>query len=101
MQLLQSRCPYCVSAQVEQYRAYATKNHGQRLLYQCRDCHAVFSETKRTILEGLRTPISRIIDLIAVRTEGLGLNAVCWALHVGKQTVLNWEKRFADLHEVL
>ena len=45
--------------------------------------------------------MSRIIDVIAVRTEGLGVNAVCRALHVGKQTVLNWEKRFADLHEVL
>jgi addiction module HigA family antidote len=30
------------------------------------------------------------------------MNAVCRrALHVGKQTVLNWEKRFAELHDVL
>jgi len=58
-------------------------------------------ETKHTIVEGLRTPLSKIIDVIAVRTEGLGLNGACRVFHVSKKTVLNWEQRFAELHEVL
>lgn len=101
MELLETRCPHCQSARVEEHRIYQTKHHGQRRLYQCQDCRGVFSETKQTILEGLRTPISRIIDVISARSEGLGLNAVCRVFHVTKKTVVSWEQRFAELHEVL
>jgi len=70
-------------------------------MYQCGDCHHVFSETQGTFLAGLRKPISKIADVFRSRTEGQGLNATCRALGIAKNTLLNWERRFAGLKDVL
>ena len=91
------RCPHCLSEHIEEYSVYETKNHGSRKLYQCIECHQVFSETKRTFLEGLRKPISFIINVLKSRSEGMGLNAVCQVFGISKNTLLEWERRFADL----
>jgi hypothetical protein len=54
---------------------YTTKNHNGRVIYKCEHCPAYFSETKNTLMEGLKTPVSVIWQVLKARTEGMGLNA--------------------------
>jgi len=101
MTLHEIHCPACQSTVLKPHMTYTTNAHGSRTLYRCQDCDTYFSETKHTFLEGLRTPISRIWTVLEARTEGMGLNAVTRVFHVGKHTVLEWERRCAKLHHVL
>lgn len=101
MELLQKKCPVCRSTNVKAFKTYRTHNHGSRQLYQCHACDNVFSETKTTFLEGLKTPLSQVWQVLEARTEGMGLNAVVRVFKKAKNTVLAWEKKFRDLHEVL
>jgi len=91
------RCPHCLSEHIAEYSLYETKYNGLRKLYQCRECQQVFSETKGTFLQGLRKPISLIINVLKSRSEGTGLNAVCRVFEISKNTLLDWEQRFAGL----
>ena len=90
-------CPHCLSEHIKDYSVYETKSHGSRKLYQCIECQQVFSETKGTFLEGLKKPISLIIHVLKSRSEGLGFNAACRVFDISKNTLLDWERRFADL----
>ena len=65
------RCPHCLSEQIAEYSVYETKHNGSRKLYQCIECHQVFSETKGTFLEGLKKPFSFIVRVLHARSEGL------------------------------
>ncbi len=94
-------CPYCNSEEHIHHRNYETLNNGSRVLYRCAGCLRVFSETKGTFLEGLRTPISSIIRVLKSRTEGIGFNAACRVFDIAKNTLLNWERRFANAKETL
>ena len=76
-------CPHCLSEPIEEYSVYETKSNGTRKLYQCREGHQVFSETKKTFLEGLKTPLSLIIKVLKARSEGMGFNAVCRVFEMG------------------
>ena len=93
MKLLEMTCPYCSSTHVHVHRTYQTKNHGPRRLYECQDCFAYFSETKNTLLENLKTPLSVIWPVLKARTDGLGLNATVRTFGIAKNTVLDWERR--------
>jgi transposase-like protein len=97
--LQQSMCPYCNSIKCKLYTSYETLNNGSRLLYQCDDCHQLFSETKGTFLEGLRKPVSLIIQVLKARSEGMGLNAACRVFDIAKNTLLSWERRFSTMKE--
>lgn len=99
--LEQLSCPYCGSEKCESYRSYETLNNGSRWLYQCGNCRQVFSETKGSFLEGLKKPISLIITVLKARSEGMGLNAVCRVHEIAKNTLLDWEQKFANLKETL
>ncbi len=101
MELLQKRCPGCRSTNVKAYKTYMTKNHGSRHLYRCDECGKVFSETKNTFLEGLKTPLSQVWQVLEARTEGMGLNAAARVFKKAKNTVSAWERKFRDLHQVL
>lgn len=90
-------CPYCLSEHIEAHRDYETKQNGCRKLYRCTVCQRIFSETKNTFLEGLQHPISFIIQVIQARSEGFGLNATCRVFNISKNTLLSWERRFANL----
>jgi len=70
-------------------------------MYKCENCPAYFSETKNTLLEGLKTPVSVIWQVIKARTEGMGLNAAARTFEKAKNTILAWERKFLDLHRVL
>ena len=101
MALLQLKCPVCHAADMQPHSPYTTKNHGSRILYKCNVCPAYFSETKNTLLEGLKTPMSVIWHVVKARTEGMGLNAAARTFEKAKNTILAWERKFVDLHQVL
>jgi transposase-like protein len=101
MELLRLKCPACHSLDIKYYSSYTTKNYGGRALYKCEHCPASFSETKNTLLEGLKTPVSVMWQVIKARTDGLGLNAAARTFDKAKNTILAWERKFVALHRVL
>ncbi len=101
MELLQLKCPSCKSYDIHSHTPYSTKNHGVRVIYQCQSCLDYFSETKNTLMEGLKTPVSMIWIVIKARTDGMGLNAATRTFEFAKNTILSWERKFSDLHQVL
>lgn len=101
MELLRLKCPGCHSADIQYHSPYTTKNHGGRVIYKCEHCPVYFSETKNTLMEGLKTPVSVIWHVLKARTEGMGLNAATRTFEKAKNTILAWERKFRDLHQVL
>jgi transposase-like protein len=101
MELLRLKCPVCHSSDMRYHSPYTTKNHGGRVIYKCENCPAYFSETKNTLMEGLKTPVSVIWQVLKARTEGMGLNAAARTFEKAKNTILAWERKFVDLHHVL
>jgi transposase-like protein len=100
-ELTQRSCPRCDSQALEVYRCYETKHPGDRNLYRCGDCGEVFSQTRGTFLEGLKKPLSKIVTVLKARSEGLGVNATCRVFGIAKNTLLDWERRLAELRETL
>jgi transposase-like protein len=101
MELLRLKCPVCHSADIQYHSLYSTKNHGGRVIYKCEHCPVYFSETKNTLMAGLKTPVSVIWHVIKARPEGLGLHAAARTFEKAKNTILTWERKFLDLHQVL
>ena len=101
MELLRRKCPGCHSSDIQYRSLYTTKNHGNRIIYKCEHCPVYFSETKKTLMEGLKTPISVIWQVLKARTEGMGFNAAARTFEKAKNTILAWERKFLDLHQVL
>ncbi len=101
MEVLEKKCPGCRSMKIKEYKTYMTQNHGSRQLYHCEECGKVFSETKNTILEGLKTPLSQVWHVLEARSEGMGLNAAVRVFKHAKNTILEWERTFESLHQVL
>ena len=96
-----NRCPDCNSDNLNRYREYKTLTYGNRWLYQCNHCARVFSETKGSFSEGIRKPIHLIVNVLMARSEGGGFNAVCRIFKIAKNTLLEWERKFADMKETL
>src|SRR3989441_1057619 len=101
MELLRLKCPGCHSADIKYHSPYTTKNYGGRVMYKCEHCPVYFSETKKTLMEGVKTPVSVIWQVLKARTEGMGLNAAARTFEKAKNTILAWESKFAELHQVL
>jgi hypothetical protein len=101
MELLRRKCPGCHSTAIQYHSLYTTKNHGGRVIDQCEHCPVYCSETKNTLMEGLKTPVSVIWHVLKARTEGMGFNAAARTFETAKQTILVWERKFLDLHQGL
>ena len=101
MNILSKKCPDCGSIELNVKYIYITKNFGNRDMLVCAICEYEFSETKNTFLQNLKTPISKIWEVINSRTEGLGLNATARVFRVAKNTIIDWENKFYDLHHTL
>ena len=101
MERLQIKCPTCHSAVLQSHTTYPTQHHGRRIIYKCDHCPVYFSETKNTLMAGLKTPVSVIWQVLKARTEGMGLNAAARTFEKAKNTILAWERKFVDLHRVL
>ncbi len=87
MELLEKKCPGCRSTNIKEYKTYMTQNHGSRQLYHCEECSTVFSETKNTVLEGLKNPLSQVWQVLEARAEGMGLNAAVRVFKNAKNTI--------------
>ena len=101
MELLRRKCPVGHSTDMQYHSLSTTKNHGGRVIYKCETCPVYFSETKKTLMEGLKTPVSVIWQVLKARTEGMGFNAAARTFEKAKNTILAWERKFIDLHQVL
>ena len=101
MTLFNQRCSSCNSEHCEIHGTYKTLHNGTRTLHRCTDCVAIFSETKNTIIAGIRKPISLIAKVLKVRSEGLAFNATCRSYDIAKNTLLNWETKLSVLAETL
>ena len=101
MELLQITCPTCQSSVFQYHTTYATQHHGSRIIYKCASCPGYFSETKKTLMAGVKTPVSVIWQVIKARTEGMGLNAAARTFEKAKNTILAWERKFLELQHVL
>jgi len=101
MELLRLKCPGCHSADIQYHSPYTTKNYGGRVMYKCEHCPVYFSETKKTLMEGVKTPVSVIWHVLKARTEGMGFNAAARTFEKAKNTILAWESKCAELHQVL
>jgi transposase-like protein len=101
MSLSERRCPECNTANFKAHTTYTVNQGEQRTLYHCQECDAYFSETKNTPLEGLKTPLSRISQILEAINDGMGLNAACRTFHVGKNSIKRWLSRLGNLKETL
>lgn len=101
MDLFSQNCPYCDGSQVHAHTRYATQANGTRTIHHCRSCDSYFSETFATAIAGLRTPLSRIIEVLKARTEGQGLNATARIFGVSKKSIIDWEWRLSELKPTL
>lgn len=102
MELAVLRCPGCGHEELKQQKSYLTLANGLRWLWTCLNCGKCFSETKNTLLEGLKKSVSVIARVFKDRTHGgMGLNATAENNGVSKNTILDWEQRLANLKPTL
>lgn len=101
MELFSNSCPSCNSNTVKHHGRYLTVNSGLRSIFYCPSCDLHYSETSATPIAGLRTPISRIVQIIKARTDGMSLNATARTFSVSKKSVIDWEMRLSDLKPTL
>ncbi len=94
-------CSECGCQQIETHKSYTVKAGGVRRLYYCPDCKGYFSETYNTPLANLKTPLSRIVEILQALNEGLGVNAVCRVFGVSKTSLYRGQERLSDLKPTL
>ena len=93
MDLFTLDCPCCGSEDIHPHTKYETKNHGSRVIHHCRSCGNHFSDTYLTPMAGLKTPLSRMITILRMRTSGASLNACAREFKVSKKSIIDWEWR--------
>ena len=101
MQLGGLRCPYCQKQNLRVHARYMTRSNGERSMIECRECKEVFSETKLTVMHGLRTPVGTIAQVLRARFGGMSFNETCHAYEISEDALRLWEERFADLKQPL
>lgn len=101
MELFTICCPECGASDLKPHTTYTVLESEPRQIYHCPVCGAYFSETKHTLLAGLRTPLSRITTVLDALNDGLGVNAACRTFHVSKNSIYRWQKRLTEVKEVL
>ncbi|MCP4343907.1 MAG: IS1 family transposase [Desulfobacterales bacterium] len=101
MSFIDNHCPECKETSYRVYKKYVIRSGEERQLYKCNDCDSCFSETKNTVLEGLKTPVFRIIMILNALTEGMGINAATRVFFVGKNSIYRWQERLSSLQQTL
>jgi len=94
-------CPHCGSTELKTLQTYDTVNNGSRQLFKCQECKETFAETHGTPMENLKTPLSKVASVLRVRSEGMGLRATARVFDIHKNSVTEWEQRFAAQKEPL
>ncbi len=95
------RCIKCGSEDYYEYATYETKSNGLRTLLKCKTCGSCFSETQKTFMFNVKTPISKIALVLNARTEGMSFNATCRTHHVSAHTLQDWENKFGGIRDSL
>jgi hypothetical protein len=52
-------------------------------------------------MAGLKTPLSRIIEILKMRTSGMSLNTCARNYHVSKKSIIDWEWRLGAIKPTL
>lgn len=99
--LFKPLCPQCYKDNSTVHTTYSVQGGQLRQLRHCHSCDSHFAETKGTALEGLRTPLSRIQQILTAIHEGLGINAACRTFKVSKNSIKEWEQRLSGVKSVL
>ncbi len=86
---------------IPDFKKYVIRSGEERQLYKCNDCDSCFSETRNTVLEGLKTPVFRIVMIMTALSEGLGINAATRVFSVGKNSIYRWQERLSSLQQTL
>ncbi len=93
--------PTCGSRDTTSHGRYEMVHNGSRSLHACTRCGEVFSETTGTPMQGIKTSISQVAAALRWRGEGLGLRATARILGTHKNTIAEWERRFAGMKPTL
>jgi len=101
MPLSTRHCPHCSSTEHKIHSKYTVKSGENRLIYRCQSCSKLFSETKNTPLEGLRTNVNEIVLVIKSLNDGMSINAASRTFGFSKNTIKSWLKRLASVKETL
>ncbi len=101
MILQEIHCPYCHSSEKKRHATYEVKSGETRTIYACTACAKLFSETKSTALEGLKTNLDTITKVLHSLNDGQSINAVCRVFGISKNTVRSWLNKFSNLKETL
>jgi len=72
-----SKCPFCHSKEIKEYKNYKTKCNGPRTLFICLTCEHTFSETANSFLHRLRKTVFTVSLALKSITDGMGFNACC------------------------
>lgn len=80
---------------------YSTRHGERRQMYKCNVCGRLFSETARTPLFGLKTPMRTVCIALQELVEGIGIRSVARIHGVKPDTVLEWLKRAGEHAERL
>ena len=94
-------CPCCMQDEVNHHVSYMTRSYGLRSILHCCRCDIYYSETFATPIAGLRTPLSRIIEVLKSRTEGMSLNGTARTFSVSKKSIIAWERRLSGIKPTL
>lgn len=94
-------CPDCDTRDLKVPTTYPVQNGETRRVYYCATCQCYFSETYGTALAGLRTPLSRIPQILAAVKDGLSVNAACRTFQVSQNTLRTWQERWNPVKDAL
>lgn len=101
MLMTEIHCPDCDTCDLKVHTTYAVQTGETRRVYYCATCQCYFSETYGTALAGLRTPLSRIQQILEAVNDGLSVNAACRTFHVSKNTLRTWQERLSPVKDAL
>lgn len=99
--LFKPHCPQCYMDNSTVHTSYLVQDKQIRHILYCQRCGNYFSETSGTPLAGLRTPLSRIQQILTAIHEGFGLNAACRPFKVSKNSIKEWDRRLSGVKQVL
>jgi transposase-like protein len=66
-------------------------------MYHCACCERAFSETRHTPLAHVKTPLARVVQVLAALTEGVGINAATRLYGVSKKSIYRWQERLSGV----
>lgn len=95
------KCPKCGSTKTKIISHYRTVHNGSRRYYRCQECEQSFSETQGSPMAHIKSPLSKVASVFRVRSEGMGLRATARVFDIHKNTVSQWESKFAEQKQPL